>query len=384
MTPTSQHNSSTLPHSWAGAVADSVLSTYPNPRDLHNHHPGEWVYQNGFFVNALFALWQRTRTPAYWQYLVDWVDLFVDGDGRFDPAAYQPDAYNLDNILPGRLLLSLYRETGAVRYKRAARQLAQQLDKQPRTCEGGYWHKQIYPYQMWLDGIYMAEVFSVEFAATFHEPCYFDEAAHQIMLIHRHTHDPHTGLLYHGWDETRTQVWAHPERGTSPEFWGRAVGWYVMALVDCLEVLPSAQPGRPKLLSILQELAASVARYQDADTGLWYQVLDKADRPDNWTETSCTAMFAYAFAKGVRLGYLDGGFRSYAQAAYRGLLDEYVTLDAQGRFALHETVSVGTLRSEGDYAYYVSTPRRTNDFKGVAAFLYASLELETEHGGPGS
>jgi rhamnogalacturonyl hydrolase YesR/polygalacturonase len=366
----------TIVHSWAGKVADSILTTYPNPKTLHNHHPGEWCYQNGFFVNALFALWQKTKCQDYWQYLMNWVDVFVTDDGVIDEQKYKREKYNLDNILPGRLLISLYQETQDEKYRKAALYLMEQLKKHPRTSEGGYWHKQIYPYQMWLDGIYMAELFSVEFARTFDAPHYFDEAAHQIILIHSHTYDPKTGLLYHGWDETKTQVWAHPERGTSPEFWGRAIGWYTMALAECLDILPEKHPRRKTLVEIFQNLANSVAHYQDPQTGLWYQVLDKGDRPDNWHETSCTAMFAYAFARGVRKGYLDDSFREQAEQAYQGLIDHYVYLDENGYFYLTDTVKVGSLCSKADYEYYVTTERRVNDFKGVSAFLYASLEME--------
>jgi unsaturated rhamnogalacturonyl hydrolase len=327
-------------------------------------------------MNALFALWQKTRQQSYWHYLLNWVDVFVNDAGVIDEKKYKREEYNLDNILPGRLLIALYQETKNEKYKNAAVYLMEQLKKHPRTSEGGYWHKRIYPYQMWLDGIYMAELFSVEFARVFNELHYFDEAVHQITLIYKHTYDPKTGLLYHGWDETKTQIWAHPERGTSPEFWGRAIGWYIMALVDCLDSLPEEHSGRNEIIRILRRLAASVANYQDPNTGLWYQVLDKGDRSDNWHETSCTAMFAYAYAKGVRKKYLDPSFREKAEQAYQGLLDHYVYLDENGRFYLNDTVSVGSLRSKADYEYYVTTERRINDFKGVAAFLYASLELE--------
>lgn len=360
---------------WAEIVADSVLATYPDVNHLDQYHPAKWTYQNGFFLNALYVLWQQTKRPTYLQYITDWVNVFIDENGTFDPSKYKQDEYNLDNILAGRLLLSLYQETKQDKYKRAAMTLDEQLRRHPRTSEGGYWHKKIYPNQMWLDGIYMAEVFSVEFGQVFQQPEHFDEAVRQITLIYQHTHDPHTGLLYHGWDETKTQVWAHPERGTSPEFWGRAIGWYVMAIVDCLDVIPANHPGRPTLIQILQQVAGSLAQYQHPGNGMWYQILDKATYADNWPETSCTAMFAYTFAKGVRKGYLDPSFRTKAERAYQALLDGYVYLDPQQRFYLTETVSVGSLRSAADYEYYVTTERRTNDFKGVAAFLYASLEL---------
>ncbi|GAK53583.1 hypothetical protein U14_04849 [Candidatus Moduliflexus flocculans] len=365
-----------LKKTWAEIVADSVLATYPHPKDLHVYHPEKWVYQNGFFINALFALWQKTRRQAYFDYIVRWVDLFVAEDGQFKPGKYWQEEYALDNILPGRILIALYRETGAAKYQRAAGILMDQLKNQPRTSDGGYWHKQRYPYQMWLDGIYMADVFSVEFAKVFKQPEHFDDAIHQIRLMYQRAHDPRTGLLFHGWDERKTQVWAHPERGASPEIWGRAVGWYLMALVDCLESLPAEHAERAAVLRILQEVAQSVAACQDAETGLWHQVLDKRDRLDNWLETSCSAMFVYAFAKGVRLGYLDASFSAQAQRAYQSLLDRHIFLDARQRVTMTGVVSVGTLRSTGDYEYYVSSEQRLNDFKGLAAFLYASMECD--------
>jgi unsaturated rhamnogalacturonyl hydrolase len=364
-----------LQKTWAEIVADSVLAAYPDPKDLHDYHPGRWVYQNGLFINALFALWQKTKRQEYFHYIVKWVDLFIDEDGVFDTQTYTPGAYVLDSILPGRVLIALYNETRQDKYRNAAQALIEQLRTQPRTSDGGYWHKQIYPNQMWLDGIYMADLFSVEFARTFGQPEWFDEAVHQITLIHQHTHDPETGLLYHGWDETKTRIWAHPERGTSPEFWGRAVGWYVMALVDCLEVLPKDHRGRGGVLSILRSLAAGLARYQHPDTGAWYQVLDKREQADNWPETSCTVMIATAFAKGVRLGFLDPSYQARAQHAYRYVVEQCVHFDQDGQCYLTGIVTVGSLRENADYNYYVTSQQRTNDFKGIGAFLYASLEI---------
>jgi unsaturated rhamnogalacturonyl hydrolase len=365
-----------LQTSWAEKIADAVMATYPEPKDLHEYHPGRWVYQNGIFINALFQLWQKIKRQEYFKYIVDWVDIFINENGVFDARKYNPEAYTLDNILPGRILIPLYQETHQEKYKNAALALIHQLRKQPRTSEGGYWHKLVYPYQMWLDGIYMGDLFSVEFARAFDEPEWFDEAVRQITLIHEKTHDPNTGLLYHGWDETKSKVWAHPERGTSPEFWGRALGWYTVALVECLEVLPEEHSGREAVLTILKNLAKSLIKYQHPETGMWYQVLDKLERPDNWPETSCTSMFAYALAKGVRKGYLAPEYRAQAEKAYRHLLDEYLYLDQEGNFYLTGIVTVGSLRDNADYDYYVTSEQRTNDFKGVGAFLYLCLEME--------
>jgi unsaturated rhamnogalacturonyl hydrolase len=232
---------------------------------------------------------------------------------------------------------------------------------------------------MWLDGIYMASLFSIEFARAFNEPPLFDEACHQITLAHRHTIDAKTGLLYHGWDESRTQAWADKQTGASPEFWGRAIGWYAMALVDALDSLPKDHAKRSELIKILQSLAASLARYQDQRTGLWYQIIDKGDRSDNWLETSSTSMFVYALAKGARLGYIDARYGERAKRAYQGILNNHLYRDEAGRFYLTGTAWIGTLNpriSKGDYDSYVGTARQLNDIKGVAAFLWASLEME--------
>ncbi len=360
----------------AKRVAGSVLAGYPDPRDLNLRG---WDYHNGFFLSSLFELWERDKDAKYLKYIRDWVDLYVDEAGRIDEKAYKKAERQLDDILPGRLLVSLYRLTGEEKYRKAAFYLTDQLREQPRTGDGGYWHKNVYPHQMWLDGIYMASLFSIEFAEAFKEPRSFDEACHQIALVYRHTFDSKTGLLYHGWDESRTQVWANAETGASPEFWGRAIGWYAMALVDSLDKLPKDHAKRGELINILKSLASSLARHQDAKTGLWYQIIDKGERSDNWHETSASSMFVYALAKGARMGYIDARYLDAAKKAYQGILNNHVYTDQAGRFYLTGTAWIGTLNpkvSKGDYDSYVKTARQLNDIKGVAAFLWASLEME--------
>jgi unsaturated rhamnogalacturonyl hydrolase len=302
----------------------------------------------------------------------------VNENGKFDTSKYKREVYELDNILPGRLLLFLYQQTGDIRYAKAADQLIDQLGHQPKTSDGGFWHKKVYTNQMWLDGIYMADVFMAQYASIFNKPQYFDEAAKQIGLIYNHTVDPKTGLLYHGWDENKNKVWANPQTGASPEFWGRALGWYIMALVDCLDYFPTNHPERNKILQIFKNLSSSIAKYQDTTAGLWYQVVDKGNLPDNWFESSCSAMFAYAFAKGFQKGYLGTGYQQRAVKAFNGLVSHDVYFDDQGKLYLNGTVKVGTLNpkvSKGDYEYYIGVDRRINDFKGMAAFFYLSLVL---------
>lgn len=368
---------------WSERIFESTINKYPDPASLSIISPGEWTYEYGFFLNAGYELWLRSKKDEYYNYIKNWTDRFLTPDGRIKEEEYDVTQYRLDDILPGRLCVYLYQTTGDERYKKAADQLRDHLAKQPKTSDGGYWHKQIYPYQMWLDGIYMGDVFSTHYAAVFNEPDLFNEAAHQIKLISQHTLDSVTGLMYHGWDESKNPVWAHPVKGTSPEFWGRAIGWYIMALGECLDYIPENHPDRPAIVSIFQNLAQSVLKYQDEDTGLWYQVVDKGAQPGNWIETSCSAMFAYAFAKGYNKGILDKSFYDTAKRAFNSIIAQHCYFDDSGNLYLNQTVKVGTLNlkvSKGDYDYYISTERRINDYKGLAALLYASLELSKTGG----
>lgn len=364
---------------WAKVIADSFLAAYPDPRDFDIAKPGRWDYTAGFFLDGLLELHELSPDPRYLAYAKAWVDLFVDAKGTVSATAYDRSGHALDDVLPGRVLLALYRATGEERYRKAAGQISTELATQPRTKEGGFWHKLMYPHQMWLDGLYMGQPFAVEYGSVAGKGELFDDAARQFELSYRHTIDAKTGLLRHGWDESKQMGWADRKSGVSPEIWGRAMGWYLMAIVDCLDYLPADHPKRPWLISTLASLSKSLERYQDPATGMWYQILDKGDAPGNWHETSATAMFAYAMAKGARKGYLPKEARGVAEKAYAGLLEHHVYLSEQKRLAFTGTVKVGTLNasvSKGDYDYYVTTERRLNDLKGVAALLFASLEID--------
>jgi len=365
--------------SCAIAISENFTRLYSDPATLEIFAPGEWTYTNGFFLNALCYLDELSGKDQYLGYIRSWYDLFVDENGIIDTTKFHIEEYRLDDVLPGRALLYLYHKTGETRYLKAAEKLLLLLENQPRTTEGGYWHKKVYDWQMWLDGIYMGDVFMLQYAEMFNNPEMTDEAISQIRLIHRHTLDTVTGLLYHGWDESRSKIWADPQKGTSPEFWGRGMGWYMMALVDALDYIPQTHPERAQILQILQDLSDAVIRYQDKDSGLWYQVVDKAGIAGNWPETSCTAMFAYAFVKGNKMGYLPDKFKESGEKAYRSILENLVLFDDSGGFYLTGTVKVGTLNievSNGSYEYYISVDRRVNDFKGVAALLYLAIADE--------
>jgi unsaturated rhamnogalacturonyl hydrolase len=348
-------------------MADSVLQNYPSER-------WKWHYEHGLVIKAIASIGE-TRFQN-----IDkaWLDHFVTADGAIH--TYRMGEFNLDQINPGKLLFPVYSRTCDERYAAAIQLLRNQLRDQPRTSSGGYWHKKIYPHQMWLDGVYMAEPFMAEYAVTFNEPELFDDITRQFILMENGVRDPQTGLLYHAWDESKTQKWARPDTGRSPNFWGRAMGWYVMALVDVLELLPAAHPNQPALIAILEHLAAALTRFQDPLSGLWYQVVDLSERSGNYRESSVSAMLAYGFAKAVRHGWLPAEYLSAARRAYRGLLENMIRVDARGALTLEGTCSVAGLGGrpyrDGSYEYYVSEPVAANDFKGVGPFILAALEME--------
>ncbi len=361
----------TTANSWAVRMANSVLETYPPER-------WKWHYEHGLFVRAVTAVAAAGGDSGLQGFDQAWVNHFVNPDGQIE--TYRVDEFNLDQVYPGRLLFPLFQRTGDPRYAAAIECLCGQLRGQPRNPSGGFWHKQIYPNQMWLDGLYMAGPFYAEYALTFSEPEIFDDLTNQFVLIEAHARDPRTGLLFHAWDESKTQRWADPRTGCSPHFWGRAIGWFVMALVDVLDYLPNTHANHTELIAILNRLAQALIQFQDPASGLWYQVVDQASRPGNYREASVSAMLAYGFAKGVRMGWLPPEFLTAALRAYHGLLENMIRIDSRGKLTLDGTCSVaglgGTPYRDGSYEYYIKEPVAANDFKGVGPFILAALELD--------
>jgi unsaturated rhamnogalacturonyl hydrolase len=358
---------------WSVRTADSVIT---------RHQPllsRRWHYEPGVALLALKQVWLKTGEKAYLDYIKRNIDEFVGSDGGI--RTYRLEDYNLDQINEGKLLFFLYHTTGDERYKRAAFLLRRQLQTHPRTRAGGFWHKQIYPHQMWLDGIYMAAPFYAEFAQRFDEPEAFDDVAHQITLIEKHTRDPATGLLFHAWDESRRQGWAAPETGCSPSFWGRAMGWYAMAIPDVLDFLPEAHPRSDELIRIFETVVSAIVRVQDPSSGVWYQVLDQGARQGNYLESSASCMFVYAIAKGVRQGYLGQEHLAAAKRAYQGILAQFVTVDEKGLVNLDGICAVAGLGGkpyrDGSYEYYMGEQVIQNEHKGVGPFIMASIEMES-------
>jgi len=340
--------------------------------------PAKWTYDQGVILKGMEGLWYATGDGKYFNYIQKSMDFFVNDKGEI--RGYKQDEYNIDNVLCGRNLLTLYAVTGKEKYYKAASILREQLKTQPRTKEGGFWHKKRYPYQMWLDGLYMGEPFYSEYAKTFHEEAAFDDIANQFIWMEQHARDAKTGLLYHAWDESKEQKWANKQTGCSPNFWARAMGWYGIALVDVLEQFPQDHPKRKALIEILQRYISAVEKVQDASTGLWWDILDKPNQPKNYQEASASCMFVYTIAKAVRLGYSNSSNIGTAKKGYAGIIKKFIKTDANGLTVLDGTVSVSGLGGEpyrdGSYDYYMSEKLVTNDPKGVGAFLLMSNEIE--------
>ncbi|GGU93612.1 glycosyl hydrolase [Streptomyces filipinensis] len=347
---------------WSTAVVDSTMARY-TPATI-----GGWSYPVGLYLYGQYLVYRRTHDPRLLAYIKAYVDRFVHSDGTID------QSFNsLDSMQAGRLLVILHHETGQDRYRKAARKIRDRLNSYPRTSDGGFWHADTSSraHQLWADGAYMVNPFLVEYGKEFGDGAYTNhEAAEQLAVYGGHLQVAN-GLLRHAYDESRSASWADPATGLAPEHWCRAVGWYAMALVNVLDAIPADQPRRPQLLGTLRSLASALEKYQDPASGRWFQVMDKGSRPDNWAETSCSSMFAYALSRGVQQGYLDQRFNAVAQRGHQGVLAR-LSVGADGRTNLAD-ISVGT--NVGDYAYYVGRTRATNDFHGLGAFLIMNEQL---------
>lgn len=363
---------------WSQRAAYAALNRWPDGRLAPPGQRGTWNYELGTLLEGIDAVWLNTADARYYNYIKGSVDQFVGSDGSI--ATWKPEENQLDDILLGRQLLLLYGVTRDSRYAKAAALLYQQLMHQPRTPSRGFWHKQRYPDQMWLDGLYMAEPFYAEYASTFHHPEAFSDITQQFVLMNEHARDPKTGLLYHGWDESKQERWANKKTGLSSQFWARGMGWYMMAQVDSLAYYPEEDAGRQQLIAQLEREAAAVAKYQDGASGLWYEVLDKAGAKGNYLESSASCMFVYALAKGVRRGYLPSPYLDNAERGYRGILSHFIQTGRGEDVSLTGTVKGAGLGGDpyrdGSYDYYISEKTATNDPKGVGAFLLASTEME--------
>jgi unsaturated rhamnogalacturonyl hydrolase len=364
---------------WSVRMTETVLRRRPDPLKLESSGKPVWEYTHGLVMKAVLDEWSVTRDPRYFDYVRSYYDRVIGPDGTI--TSYRPDEYNIDRINPGKPLFRLFRETGEQKYRLALQKLRSQMETHPRTSEGGFWHKNRYPNQMWLDGIYMASPFLAQYGATFDEPGLVDEAVRQIELMERHAREEKTGLLYHGWDESRTQKCADPMTRLSSHFWGRSVGWFAMAVIDALDFVPADHPRRPELVALFTRLATAITNVQDPETGLWYQVLDQGTRKGNYLESSASCMFVYALAKGCRTGVLHPAYRHIAEKGYRGILTHFIRTDRRGWVHIERACAVAGLGGDpyrdGSYDYYIHEKIGTDDPKAVGPFILASLEMES-------
>ena len=363
---------------WSQQLAATAMTIWKDSFALRAGQPARWSYDQGVILKGIEGIWNATGNGKYFTYIQKSMDFYVGDDGTIK--GYRPDEFNIDHINNGKQLLLLYRVTGKEKYKKAADLLRDQLRHHPRTSEGGFWHKKIYPYQMWLDGLYMAEPFYAEYAMVFHEDTAFNDIAKQFILMEKHARDAKTGLLYHGWDESKQQQWADKATGLSPNFWGRSLGWYGMALVDALDYFPLDHPKRQEIINILNRLAKAVTAYQDPKSGLWYDVPDKQTTPKNYKEASASCMLVYTLAKGVRKGYLPVSYLQKAKKGYDGILKEFIEVDKNDQVNLKGTVAVSGLGGnpyrDGSFEYYMREPVIVNDPKGMGAFINCAVEME--------
>jgi len=356
--------------------ADSEMKRAPQAWQLDHGKRLYFGYAQGVGTLAMLKVWEETGDDKYLDYVVEWADTLINNEGEIH--LYKVETYNIDYINSGKVLFEVYRQTGDEKYKLAMDRLVNQMKHHPRTHEGVFWHKLIYPHQIWLDGLYMGSPFLAEYAVTFNQPQLIDDVINQFIVCARHTYDQATGLYYHAWDESKNQQWANKVTGQSPNFWGRSIGWWFMALVDVLDFIPADHPQRPELINMIQGLADTLTRYQDK-TGLWYQVPDQGDREGNYLEASVSSMFMYAYAKAANKGYISQTYRAVAEKAYEGLMRELIVENGDGTLTLTKCCSVGGLGGnpyrDGSFEYYISEKIRDNDAKATGPFIMGCLEL---------
>lgn len=359
-------------------MSRSEMARNPESWQLDFQTVPKWNYSGGLECKAILDAADYYGLDDLYAYVEKYTDVLIKEDGTIK--TYKPEDYNIDQINSGRLLFRLYEHTGKEKYMQAVRLLRSQLDSHPRTPDGGFWHKKIYPQQMWLDGLYMGMPFYAEYALRNGEKDKFADIVRQFVLVGEGTKDMRTGLYRHAFDHSRSMFWAEEDTGRSAHAWGRALGWYAMALVDVLDFIPADEPGRDSLLTILADVIGGLKKYRDPATGLFYQVLDEPGREGNYLEATCCSMFAYSILKGVRMGYLSADHLDLGVSVYEALVREFIKTDDRGLVSLTKCCAVAGLggkeNRDGSFAYYISEPVRDNDAKGVGPFIMASLEME--------
>ncbi len=362
---------------WSVRMAESEMIRNPESWRLDFQPKLKWDYCHGLELGAMLDVYDRYGDAKFFDYALAYADTMVNADGTIKK--YKVEEYSLDRINSGKFLFRIYEQTKDEKYKKALDLIRTQFDGQPRNEDGGFWHKKVYPHQMWLDGIYMGVPYLAEYAYRNNEPQAYQEVIRQIKLAAKHTYDPATGLFRHACDVSKTERWADKTTGQSMHTWGRALGWYAMAIVDVLDFIPQHEPGRDSLLLIFNHVAKMLEKYQSPE-GLWYQVMDRSGDEGNYLESSCSAMFVYSLFKAVRKGYIDPAYFNVARKGYEGILNHFIKVDENGLVSITQACAVaglgGKVYRSGDYEYYIHETIRDNDPKAVGPFILACLEWE--------
>lgn len=339
-----------------------------------------WNYIDGCMMNSLYTIYKLTGIKKYIDFIDTFVDYYVFEDGTI--RGYDVEAYNIDNLNEGRILFDLYRETGKEKYQKAIELLHTQILGQPRTGTGNFWHKKIYPNQVWLDGLYMGQVFYTRYEVERNNCKNLTDIANQFQGVYDNMFDKEKKLYYHGWDWSKTAFWADKNTGLSKNFWLRAEGWYTVALVDALSYIPDGQAEiKDKLKAIFKATIKGLEQYIDPKEDMFYQVIDRGGSEGNYLETSGSAMISYAMLKGARLGYVDKRFAAVGKRVFDGICKKYLSA-TDGKLNLGGICLVAGLgpesnrRRDGSYEYYISEPVVENDAKGTGPFVMAYTELK--------
>jgi unsaturated rhamnogalacturonyl hydrolase len=362
---------------WGVQFSDAIIFRYQPTID--NMTKKGWEYSNSIVLHGMERIYEKTRNSAYFNYIKAYVDAYIGVDGTGVSAQLEQ---NLDVFHPGLLCLFLYEETGESKYKTAADLIRTYINSYPRNTSNGFWHKSNYPNQMWLDGIYMAEPFLAKYGYRMNDAEYCNnEATFQTLLLNSHAFDVTKKLLYHGWDESKVASWSNASTGVSPEVWSRALGWYAMALVDILKYIPDDHPMEDSMLHVLNRVAAGIKNYQDASTGLWYQVVDKGSTSGNWIETSGSGMFVYALKTAVDYGWIDTSYMSVVRKGWTGLQTKITTYTDNRPRITEFCAALGIRATYNEYiatSLKVSCPATsgTQHPHGYCAILLASSVME--------
>lgn len=363
---------------WSVRMVQSEMIRCPESWQLDFQPTLKWDYCHGLELQAMLDVYDRYGDERIYNYALAYADTMVRADGTI--VKYKREDFSLDRINSGKFIFRIYDRTKQEKYRKALDLMRSQLDDHPRNDDGGFWHKKIYPHQVWLDGIYMGAPFYAEYAYRNSRVNDYADVINQFLMAAHHTYDPATDLYKHACDVSRSERWADPHTGRSLHSWGRAMGWYAMAFVDALDFIPQHEAGRDSMLLVFNKLAQMIKRLQQPQSGLWYQVLDKSGAPGNYLESSCSVMFVYALFKGVRMGYLDPAYLDVAIKGYEGVIKEFITVDADGLVSINQACAVaglgGKVYRSGDYDYYINEAIRPNDAKAVGPFIMASLEWE--------